>query len=503
MEIANNIGKMGQAALSAFSSNDELIAFQELMQKSFKVDGVKPANQKAAMDQVTSIMSSGSMGKDQFSSLLDTAPQMIESLSAYTGKSKSELMQLASEGVITADTLKNSMFAASGEIESDFSQMPVTLGDYFNLLKNEAVQSLDPIITGVNNLLNSDAARLIEQYSTIIARLWAMVAPVVAQAAAWMIANWPITLVFIAIAALIGILMYFGVSAEQIVGFVVGIFFVMYARIYNIVALLYNLFASYAEFIINLFNDPVYAIQKAFYDLAMIFGGYMYNMLLSAEGFASGFVGVIVAGINGVLKGLNFVAEKMNSLFGTDFGTIDFISEDDFNINAMSDKLKSMMDQLEKPVSNKDVVSFDHMEYKNLNDSFKEGFTLGSDATSQGIDAIQNGLDKLLTTTDSGFKPDVNPFDQGSPNNTSNIPNVGKVDKVGAIEQTVDISNEDLKMMRELAEMKSIQNFVTLTPTVQVTTGPVTNNADINTIVSQIERVLEEEISSSAAGVYA
>ncbi|MNC70381.1 hypothetical protein D3C75_1211870 [compost metagenome] len=58
-------------------------------------------------------------------------------------------------------------------------------------------------------------------------------------------------------------------------------------------------------------------------------------------------------------------------------------------------------------------------------------------------------------------------------------------------------------MMRELAEMKSIQNFVTLTPTVQVTTGPVTNNADINTIVSHIERVLEEEISSSAAGVYA
>lgn len=79
---------------------------------------------------------------------------------------------------------------------------------------------------------------------------------------------------------------------------------------------------------------------------------------------------------------------------------------------------------------------------------------------------------------------------------------IGKVDKVGKIEKEVDISSEDIKVMRELAEMKNIQNYVTLTPTVQVTTGDINNSADIDTIISRIEAVITEEINTHAAGVY-
>lgn len=81
-------------------------------------------------------------------------------------------------------------------------------------------------------------------------------------------------------------------------------------------------------------------------------------------------------------------------------------------------------------------------------------------------------------------------------------PNIGKVDKVGKIEKEVDISSEDLKTMRELAEMKNIQNFVTLTPTVQVNTGDINNGSDIDTIISRIETVLTEQVNTHAAGVY-
>lgn len=80
--------------------------------------------------------------------------------------------------------------------------------------------------------------------------------------------------------------------------------------------------------------------------------------------------------------------------------------------------------------------------------------------------------------------------------------NIGKVDKVGKIEKEVDISSEDLKTMRELAEMKNIQNYVTLTPTVQVTTGDINNGMDIDSIVSRIEDVMAGEITHHAAGVY-
>ena len=64
-----------------------------------------------------------------------------------------------------------------------------------------------------------------------------------------------------------------------------------------------------------------------------------------------------------------------------------------------------------------------------------------------------------------------------------NSPNINKVNEVGRINDTVDISSEDLKMMRELAEMNAIQNFVSLTPTVNVQTGDIRNGYDVDTII--------------------
>lgn len=77
-----------------------------------------------------------------------------------------------------------------------------------------------------------------------------------------------------------------------------------------------------------------------------------------------------------------------------------------------------------------------------------------------------------------------------------------KVDKVGKVEKPIDISKEDLKVMRDVAEMKNIQNFVTLTPTIQVKTGPVHNETNVDSIVSKITKKLNEDIVSTAKGVY-
>jgi hypothetical protein len=78
----------------------------------------------------------------------------------------------------------------------------------------------------------------------------------------------------------------------------------------------------------------------------------------------------------------------------------------------------------------------------------------------------------------------------------------GRLDEVGKINDTVDISSEDIKMMRELAEMKNIQNFVTLQPSVNVQTGDIRNGMDVGSMVEAITTMLQDEISSSAEGVY-
>jgi hypothetical protein len=90
-------------------------------------------------------------------------------------------------------------------------------------------------------------------------------------------------------------------------------------------------------------------------------------------------------------------------------------------------------------------------------------------------------------------------------NNMSNlnrINNIGQVDKIGDVDGTVDVTSEDLKLMRELAEMQAIQRFVSLTPTVQVTTGDINSGHDVDSIISKITEGLNSQIVSSAQGVY-
>src|SRR5690606_7007962 len=123
------------------------------------------------------------------------------------------------------------------------------------------------------------------------------------------------------------------------------------------------------------------------------------------------------------------------------------------------------------------------MEMKSIPDSVMKGYEVGS--------GILGGIGDAL----NGFK-------LGNFNSNSGLGNIDKVGEVGKIRDSVDIASEDLKMMRELAEMQNIQNFVTLSPTVTVQTGDINNGYDIDTIIARIEQSMEEEIASSAEGVF-
>ncbi|MEF2964931.1 tape measure protein [Paenibacillus sp. M1] len=554
MSMANSVAEMGKAAPNAFKSNDELIAFQELLQKSYRIDGASEADQQSATGQLTQVMAAGQFQGSDFSSMMEYAPVLADAVSRYTGMSKTELQSLSDSGALSSDVIKNAMFAATDEINGKFSEVPKTFSDHFTNLKNTAIQNLDPIISKVSEILNSPAVGMFmsvlgaaldsvfslfdplisgaEQFIAVITDnlplmagllttiaaviipqmiigLWNMVEPLLIQVGQWMLINWPILLIAGLIGLLVGALLYFGVSAQEIVGTVVAVFFGLYAHIYNIFALVYNLLVSFVEFWINLFIDPVYAIKKLIYDLAMTFGNYIYNMLRAAEDFAGGFMKAIVAAINGVLKGIDWLLEKINNVFGTNYSVKgQFL--DETNSHAISDNFKSMMDSWEAPVSDKNVVSLERMEYKVISDFSNKGYDVGVNgynSLANYKDQSQNPSD-LLDASSSPFTAGPNAasaFDSGGQMSglPGNIPNVGRVNEIGSVEEEVEISSEDLKMMRELAEMKSIQNFVSLTPTVQVTTGPVSNEANIDMIVARIEQTLEEEIASSAAGVYA
>ncbi|WP_338552892.1 hypothetical protein [Paenibacillus sp. KS-LC4] len=373
----------------------------------------------------------------------------------------------------------------SGQLQGFFDILSAGLSfaaELFVMLGDAALWVVTTIITywpAIAAMLLTAAVFLIP---TMIAGLYSMLIPLFLQVLAWLALNWPILAVILVVGLLVAAVIVFGGTVADIVGFVVGIFYVMFANIHNIIALFWNAIVSFMEFIANLIIDPWYAIQNL-----------VYNILVGLMGYFNTF-------INGFIDGINWIIEKVNSITGTEW---DIIAKLD------SDSLEKF-----KPTSEKKVKDFsgNRMDNMDLGDSFKTGFGKGSDMTT----SLTDKLGDFSTDLGGGFtQPKTAETPGGTGNNgagaatgmgagqTPDIANVNKVDEVGKVNDTVDIASEDLKTMRELAEMKNIQNFVSLQPTVSVQTGDINNGTDIDTIISRIERSLNEQIASSAEGVYA
>ncbi|MGE6667594.1 hypothetical protein [Paenibacillus xylanexedens] len=319
--------------------------------------------------------------------------------------------------------------------------------------------------------------------------------------AAWLLLNWPILLVIAAIAAVINILSMMGISGTEILGAIIGTFMLLGEMVRVVIATMWNYFAIFAEFIANVFKDPFYAFQKLLYDLGMFGMQIFYNLIVGIEDFLGKAMGAI-----------GKVASFINDIFGTNFAVM---SEADINI--ASKNVKGWMDTLKsfEPQSDKDVFHMNRMDGE-----------FDPKVSDKGQDAAKKLLSKIPSLPDPNSKETKLPGNFGgstpktpsmpsmptapaptvvpsnSMSNINQINNVGKVDQIGGVEGTIDVTSEDLKLMRELAEMQAIQRFVSLTPTVQVTTGDINSGHDVDSIISKITDGLNSQIVSSAQGVY-
>lgn len=155
LETSNVVAKLGILAGDSFKNTDEIVAFTELMNKNFTISGASVQEQTAAMYQLTQAMAAGKLQGDEFRSIMENAPLLAEAIAEYTGKSKGELKELSSEGLITADIIKNAMFASADQINARYSKMPMTWGQIWTRMKNVAVKALDPVLVKINELANN------------------------------------------------------------------------------------------------------------------------------------------------------------------------------------------------------------------------------------------------------------------------------------------------------------------------------------------------------------
>lgn len=154
-EMAVQVGKLGTLASSAFSSNKEMITFVQQLNEQFKIGGASLEEQHAAMLQITQAMASGRLQGDEFRSVLENAPMLAQAIAQEMGVSLGKLRDLSSQGVITSDIIKNALLNTADETNAKFAEMPMTFGEVWQQIQNDALLAFQPILDTVGSITRS------------------------------------------------------------------------------------------------------------------------------------------------------------------------------------------------------------------------------------------------------------------------------------------------------------------------------------------------------------
>ena len=313
-DTADAVGKMGLNAKNAFSSNEELIAFTEQVNKQFKIGGASAQEQSNAMIQLTQAMAAGVLRGQDLNSILAAAPGIARTIEESMGWASGSIKQYAEDGKVTAQVVKNSLLNMADETNEKFASMPMTLSDAMTQGKNIVQHSAKEMAQAWNDFIQTDkgqeilgetislfsaltqvgtdALAAIGQGALFVADNMDMIIPMLTavgavflfvkaqaiqtalasaaaagtHAAAWAAANWPVLLMAALFAGALIAAQQFGVGMQEVGGWVGQVFGMTYAVGYNVFATLWNVIASFAEFFANVFNDPVAAIAHLFSD---------------------------------------------------------------------------------------------------------------------------------------------------------------------------------------------------------------------------------------------
>jgi len=456
-DMAQAVAKLGLLAGEAFTSNEEILAFTELLQKSFKIAGASAMEQSSAMLQLTQAMAAGRLQGDEFRSIMENAPMLADAIAKYMGKTKGELKELSREGEITSDVIKNAMFMAAGEIEKRFEKMPITFADTWNKIKNGALRAFQPVMERINEFINSPAfenlvnniigginwlATAIENLIAFIQDNWKILEPILygimgalatiafvylpAITIQTLAATWPFLLIGAAIGLLIYAMVKFGDITAKVFGYIGGAIGILVALIYNMVAAVINGIAYLGDAVAN----------------------------------------AVINLINGLIEGINWLIKGLNLIPGVNIGTIGKI----------------------------DYVESYKLDYIGLDDAWNAGQKIG-----QSIGGSLSGIDKKLSSFIPKLEDTTPNWEDFMKNGT--LPVSGK--NGGKVE--VDMSDEDLKYLRDIAEREYINKFstATLAPNITITFGDVHQEADADKVAGRIRKILQEEIAMAAEGSYA
>lgn len=227
------IGRMGILAGQAFNNNDELIAFTELVNKAFLVGGSIQQEQRAAMYQLTQAMASGRLQGDEMRTIRESAPLLKKAIQNYMGLDDAAFKEAQKNGEITAEVIKNAVFASSDEIQNKFNEIPITFSQAMTMAGNSLLSNMEDIFTGISTNGVSMIQTLVSNFDILagilgyiagvslvilIRNLVAALPAAAALALSFIAMNWQVLLLVAAVMALFKLFLAFPEAFGVLIG---------------------------------------------------------------------------------------------------------------------------------------------------------------------------------------------------------------------------------------------------------------------------------------------
>lgn len=553
-DTASAVAKLGLNAGNAFNGDmDQVIAFMEQVNKQFVIGGATAQEQSNAMIQLTQAMAAGALRGEELNSILDGAPGIARAIEKYMGIAEGSIKTVAQEGKVTAEVVKNAMFAMADETNAKFNSMPKTWAQIWAGMKNKALSMFAPILTKINQIANSTkfqqvttalinglagvanvASSLLDiliSVASVIVDNWSWIQPIImgivaamliyngvmlvgntimavqaavkaihtAMTTAWSVATFtataaqqglnaallacPLTWIILLIIAVIAAIYAACAAVAKFTGIANSGFGVICGGIMVVISFFKNLGLSVANIALGIWNALgacASNIGTAFHNVISNVQGWFYNLLSTAL--------TVVAGICEALNKLPFV---------------------EFDYSGITSKASEYAAKSAEAYGNVE-------EYKSVADAFNEGMSTfdtfqdgwAADAFASGAAWGDGVADKVsgmfdFSALDSMGADSLDAFNLGNDldsiyGNTGDIAN-----NTAATADALDIAEEDLAYLRDIAEREAINRFTTAEIKVeQHNENHISKDADLDGIMDAWANDFAEKLEVSEEGVH-
>lgn len=557
-QMADVVARFGNNAKDAFSSSEEVVAFADLIQKQMTIAGASTQEAANAELQLSQALGSGVLRGDELNSIFEQAPNLIQNIADYLDVPIGKIREMAADGELSADVVKAAIFSAADDINSKFNEMPMTWGQIWQSMQNTALIAFQPVLQRLNDLANSEAFQTfiqgaIEAMATLanillnvfevaasvgafIGDNWSIIAPIIygviaalgaylaimgivnaitaisaaidaTKAAAdalaagqtflWTVQQYglnaalaacPITWIIVLIIALIAIIFAVCNAIAKMTGIANSGFGVITGGVNVVIQFFKNLGLTVANIALGIGNAIAALasnMMTAFHNAICSIQSWFYNLLSTALS--------VIEGICAALNKLPFV---------------------EFDYSGISSAADDYAAKASEAAGNKE-------DYQSISDAFNEGFTTfdafqdgwASDAFNAGAawgdgvaDKVSNfSLSDVFGQTDI---PNVGDYTSGFSDAIANSgvgDGIGNIDdNTGKIKDSLDITEEDLKYLRDIAEQEAINRFTTAEINVDMSgmQNTVNSGDDIDGFMTKLTDSVNEAVDNMTEGVH-